>query len=1849
MIHKRLKVLILSAAFLGLPAVRAFDWKATGDFVGSDGFAYDTGNEYKEGDRIINTGSLDTDNSGGDEASAPMRSVRAARSKLFKGTRRVMSPVKYKGAKDFLQARAGSETTPPAETGGGVTVVSSGGNTEFEATAKDNVLNIFGTLNGAANGAACPLKVDGDVILRAAQADMTVNLKSDVTLLPYIDPTGDAQGLGGDFTGTGFAQIQFDVAAGRKIEMNLDHNMEFKGRTLAGSETSFEPMDMFLSFKGAGEVIFKMADGTAVKFSGDIDDTFKVDMLNQDPENLSIDGVANNAAGTKVLICMDQTKAEVEKGLSKLTFRRKNLANESQRNMIYVGPNSGFFYVSDDVTGKAHLSDAARGGFGAVAFDVSNQGSGRTVLFLRGARTFGWDVTDAHGNPLYSESDPEFKKVAERFLFNDAAFVVAGHKVDSYSPAKLRTTLNYSIPAGGQAVLRVVDNAAYAGRTAGQPYNPSDADRRGLLLINDTDTVAKLGSDNYWDLWNGSAPANGESEGGSAVLRSLHRKFKKTRGHTKSEETTNVTVLGHDWAYSAGIADQTNLRNTRTGFVLGVNGNLDVYHNTFLDYVAGSVNRVDDLALNDYQEFDDEAKSRAILAEHNPSALVTDGLDAKLFTEGLSVFEAANPALTTNPVQAQVNLRGNGAVIMRACASQEVGYIEKFWQLAAPGRVGAAALRKALGKRGMTANVMRGMHKGAGEGENGGGTGGAVNPIDLATIDWDAILSVGESKFDGYKLEKIEKVSAPNGLNVLEVQGPVNVKAMSNSSIVDAATGAAREYAEVVKNVGYINAASIAINHAGAELQARPLELNRIYGRYNSPVIYMNDTLTLDGAALLHSDVTKLVDGVPSNSAPAIKGGERLFFSDKQWTFGGVHTSMRYRLPELRIQGGELGLQESLNVAGVRVVATDVHGDLTGDNKAVVRFYDHGSDADSKFTGYGRLLMLGSYKNLMADGKTNWVTESGYVNAFKQNDRPTAQGAQAGVVKLSLTVGNQFPASVSAADYENQRSLHLVLSSIMEKGGTNVAAGWATTQAAGSGNAFPYSTTRYGNPLLKETVSAANGELFTVDALKVPAAEIVVDKGFIGFGGFDRNGQNAKTPVSTNDAQGVVYINHGGKISANHGQAVIDTMVVQRVWNDYNFEGNARVQQLSGIIDLPHEQATFTSGGSVQAFGLTKQMLNARADETQGWVRLSFENDGRNVAERSGANEVTVNWFNTEGHSEVVANPTRALAAAVGKKQPVRAVRGNPADALAAPVAKPARLLYIGSGDDIRQLRVAGATQTNPFVIEVSGDDITRSCGRVREFVSVPSMVDLNTGHRIDEGSHAVIYGVLGGRFGLGTTNWNEHSINPWNILGKDFVQVAVEGDCVVDVNSNLIIADNQALIAVDSFGEAAVERVTFTSVEAREIRVPAGVELDLSTFGHAKNQQQIAFGGRVKLVLEPGAVIRGPRKAEGGVVLYFNDESELTFESPSDRAAGNKRYAGSDNLERCKIIGNVQIWLNKSAKMTVGDGTLVGVQSDDSTKKTNVTISLNRQSRFEIGNENQAGGAFEVGNPTSITDGSVKFTLAARHVDSVIHLDRQGFLGLGAGVLEKQGNMNGAATAANNPELDGGKAKVNNGVPVFNPADNAWKIAPRFNVDSIAINLTAGRVEHNNIADGADTNAALLAVGPAAKYDLKLNGAGFALVKGGGNIMLVPAAAKDGLKVNAWDYATAFPDGSHYHVLASGQQVLNKDTASEQFNAGKAYSFTSAADFFAAITLPDYAEQTNKLLPFASVAGVNVSAATNLDAANSKYPADARIIVRRPVTAVTNGSMPAGLAVGLALGVESDDLGPTSFGIPVA
>jgi len=157
-------------------------------------------------------------------------------------------------------------------------------------------------------------------------------------------------------------------------------------------------------------------------------------------------------------------------------------------------------YISDDPTGQKDtvitppLTELDPQNYAALAFDPTNLGSGRLVLFIGGAYVFGWE------NGAYPPHSPYYDQITERYQFNDGSVVVAGAYVDSYSLSDIRASLDYSTPAGGRAILRTVDDVAYTAAT--KPYAPSFESRRGLLVINDAQSVTKRASDPYLDYWN---------------------------------------------------------------------------------------------------------------------------------------------------------------------------------------------------------------------------------------------------------------------------------------------------------------------------------------------------------------------------------------------------------------------------------------------------------------------------------------------------------------------------------------------------------------------------------------------------------------------------------------------------------------------------------------------------------------------------------------------------------------------------------------------------------------------------------------------------------------------------------------------------------------------------------------------------------------------------------------------------------------------------------------------------------------------------------------------------------------------------------------------------------------------------------------------------------------------------------------------------------------------------------------------------------------------------------------------------------------------------------------------------
>lgn len=1818
---RNLRRILLCAALAGLPflSLKPLDWVPVGDSVDTDGFALTAGN-YENGDYIAN----DAPNS------------------------------------DYNQP--------------------------FTATGSDSTLNVYGSLwsdapsNGGTrllvgeSGIECPLKVNGNVVVEATSRDMTVNIKEAVIIESYHTPP-----VGG-LAEEDVSHLYFKAGANRKITVNVDHDVTFRGKTGTVSHK-----DLLVTFAGRGEVAFVMADGTAIKFDGQVDDS-GAQILQADGTYTAItptSAPSANAAGTKVLITMEQTAAEFNADKNKVSFTRKGSRSrsltDSQRNLVYVGENSLITFLSNNPTGLA--SDLYEGGYGAIGFDPSNNGTGRTVLFIKGA--YDRDTTEFITGETETEiENPDFNKVVAKYPFNDGAVVVAGHYVASFEPEvisgsalpgsgeTLTTGYDFSKPAGIRAALRVIDNKAF--RDAGSPssYDPAASKKRGLLVVNDVINHGKLMADPYWDLYQDA------SEG----------------------------YIGVEWAASN---PSNSLLMTRRGFVVGVNGMLDVYHNTFIQYAGGATNHADPMAESDYVDL-------SLLKKRNPSALTIDGIDTGLFITGnpfilngdglstASEFAAANPYEPGNvdPVAATIRLRGAADLFMHSSASTRLGYMATFWTF-------------------------------------------DIDPINNPDLDWTNALALAGSTYDGYALLPVdESVQSGEGEHVLDVEGELKVRGIS-------ASAAGRTYAASYDRGSRVNAASVMLGHDGREVLtgdenpiSRPLLADGTeYVRYNSPTLFFNNHAAFYNTILDHSDATKYVDGLPNISEPAITGGERLYFGNAFWDVAAaaadnrLNDPNRFRFPEIQLFNSELALHESLNASGVRFVVKDIPGasDISGSNTSYVRFYDHGDQLDTLLTGFGRVFQCGSALALMADGTNNYVTESCQWNVFKHNT-PDADDALNGsaAVMLSLVNGDEFhPDTQAVVDVTpsfaaKQRAHHLfmfsqppLLDNTQPNGAEpvcNMSIGWGATAAfdtsfvtlggveapAADAGAFPGSypypsiVDVNAEPLVKDE-SFFQSELFELDAQRVPAATVSVDGSYICFGSFDQNGRVLPVPLATDNDSGAVYVKHGGKITASgESQAVFTTMLGQRIWNDYNYDGNIRVVQLSGVVDLPKDQVTFDRSFAVQPYNFTRRMFSARRDAyttvdsetvdgTLGFVRLFDINDSRTPAvDKNGVEEALIGWFykdnpdlstsvaNVPGSSDLVTNADQVKARAARRKAVARSPRLSEAvinltratESVSAPVKRPADMLMVSAGTDVNQLRVAGATMSDPFVLDVAGDGLSPAVARVREFCSQASTREQLAERFISEGAHAVLFGEFNGRMGLGSRSWNEHSTNAWNLLGKDYVTICPMGDMTVDVNSNLLVVDRQALVATDLFGANAdaPQRLTFQSTQDFEIRVPAGRELDLSSFGQGVGLQQIAFGGKVKLVLESGATIRFPDadSVVGGVVLYFNDESQLVFEGDKELSKFVPFTTSSDIVNnaplansRIRIVGKGQIWLNKDAQATVNGNTFVGIETDAQTPSTDVVFSLARQSAMYIGTETLSGGAFQVGNAVDRSGHSINFKLALNGARALLHIDREGFVGLGAGISNKNGSPNGEADAALNPVVDGdGVATLVDGRPQFSPdttlTNGVWRVAPLYNVDSVQVELRNGILEHKNIADGYDSAASLLAVGPANSFSWKQANQDAVSVRGGGNLMLVPAAAAE-QSVMISDFAGVVDaDGTAYSILASGQLLLDRAndlTATADFPSGtpgKEFSGLSSAELYELLACRAFSLQGSKRVVFAENAFVTQGAYVTT---SDKYADAGSVIVRFDSPALIGGSEERALDLG-ALQAATDEAGlnPTSM-----
>ncbi len=1683
-------------------------------------------------------------------------------------------------------------------------------NLTVDARRGDNILDINCCDN---NGNPRAVDVIGAVSLNAVDSDLTINHLRD----SVFQASTERSRLRGD--GREAAMIRLHAAKGRTITFNLDRNLTFQGKTLDG-----RVIDLLLVLTGQGRVVFNLADGKTLKFTGGVDETAGVTLpADGSSAQIKVDNIKNNAGGTKVLITMEQTKEDFDNGVDKVVFQRKNFAKEENRALVFVGPNSLITFVSDDPSGVKHETKPAVGGFASVGFDVSNKGTGRMVLFVRGAYNF--KAGDGEDTAFH---------INKVFPFNDGAVVVAGHKVDDYTVEGIVGGLNYSVPAGGQARLRVIDDKAYASRINESAYNPQQQDRRGLLVINDAQSVSSRASDPYLGFFQecgGSQNAVDEEEAAGAddvdemlfrhprfktpVKRSSRRSVSHLRQMVVDEPDSRLSA---QWAYSAGLSRDLNTRNVRTGFVLGVNGVVDVNHATFFDYVAGSVNRADWLVQGDQR--DAEGGINSLLMAKNPSAFVADGLDALLFYNSCSAFKAANPLTQANPRHAQMVLRGDGQALFRSAASASLGYVRDFW------KGNETLLRKLVRSADLDGDDEQDLDEEVSQ------------ALDESSQSFTESLIVATTKFDGVKLA--DSIDAKEqGQNVLEVEGLLTIKSLSNMTTKDSATGQSRRYAMAVDRAGRVVMPTLQVDHTGSEQVSRPLIPDDMYARYGSPRLFLNNHVTLDGVQLLHSDVTKIVTGDPVDSVPALVGGERMRFAQSLVAFDGSDRD-RWRFPELRLRNAEIALVESLAVAGVRVVVSD---DATGqDNRSALRFVDQDR-------GLGSVFMLGSQVSTTLDNTTSdWMTQSAYVNVFRNHVTP---GATAGVVELALTGGVLDQANVGSGRIDTTvfgNDQHHVVIASLDQGAANITAGSSETVGQSGSRGYPYQNTRYADQLIAEPSAreADPAKQFSLDATKLATAGVVIKRNNVIFESFDDHGNGPIVPVRRWDASGVINVGHGGHFEvaeqgkAGAASAVFNTNVVTRVTSEGS--GQKRSIGLNGQAILPASAASFGDGFGVQMFG--------SEDAKDGLVFLgaAYADQGsQSGILHLGSVEIDLapHFDHPAVQGDGSARMMRAARARAsrqvksgrdGKVAPV-IMSAVPGAQHHEPIKPPRTAAAVGAGQEVRQLIVYGATPAQPCELVITGGATQEGGGRVHEFITGRRTNEHSSDMVMGEGAHARIYLSNHGSAGLGAVAL--HTENAWRTLGATAVQLSPLGDGVVQVNADLLVVDPYALLATTAFGQNEANRLTFTSSTPVEIRIPSGVELDLSSFGRSQYQQQVVIGGKVRLVFEKGSGLRFPSadKVTGaGVVLYATDDAQIVFEGDKHtQQASGLKSRDVTIADRVKIYGKGQIWLNRQATMVVENQALVGVQADSSTPQTDVVLSVQGQAQVQVGTLSQPGGSFEVGNPAHVDGTVVNFSLNLQGQDAGFTVGRNSFVGLGAGIVYKSnGAPNGQAVASQNPVMNRGVVRTLAGSPHFTPDSvNAWRVQPLYNVNNMVVDLQAGVLSHQIIADGSDAHSSLFAIGQAGSYDLRVRGSG--QVRGGGNMMFVPAGA-GAMPVNVWDFAGELPSGERYAVMSVTPAITTQSSA------------MSPAAFFDALAVENFKTQSVKALPAQSSGdkgGITVAFVHSDD--GSKYAPGQLRIIREQNVRLQGGRSAASAQVtrGAVVGLDSTERGPFVFG----
>lgn len=375
----------------------------------------------------------------------------------------------------------------------------------------------------------------------------------------------------------------------------------------------------------------------------------------------------------------------------------------------------------------------------------------------------------------------------------------------------------------------------------------------------------------------------------------------------------------------------------------------------------------------------------------------------------------------------------------------------------------------------------------------------------------------------------------------------------------------------------------------------------------------------------------------------------------------------------------------------------------------------------------------------------------------------------------------------------------------------------------------------------------------------------------------------------------------------------------------------------------------------------------------------------------------------------------------------------------------------------VEQLQLKGSRLGDQAQVFING-------GYVRELVHC-------IGHNSAEAPVALVVLDNGGRLGIGSASKNLDSQYAASKLGINGVTIVANGGGVVELNDNLIIDNDCAILAGPGFSSGGALRIG--STQGKTLTLKSGVTLDLRSFVAG---QTIELFGDVQFVIEPGARILFNNSVQGGTLrlkdrvrMLFEpavnpysfdstvDLPESTLDFPASCVDSPAPFVAQQALARRAVLaGQGKIEVANCASISIPRGADVGVESCDACgiDITNLQLEIQDNGLVTIGDDRDAGfgGGLQIGNTSDVTGSSVSFELILNGDRAAFEVGAQGFLGLAVGCVCKSFN-----------------------------APNNWRVMPLYNVSNLTLNLTNGTFKHAHVWTGSDELASLVAMSAGA------------------------------------------------------------------------------------------------------------------------------------------------------------------------